>query len=79
MISESQVCMWEGCSRQTEVVLGSGKASLALCREHFKMLVRRLSRAAQNRGSVSLSSLRVRRLPDGKVKLALRRKSPKRS
>ncbi len=78
MLDEAGTCMWEGCTRPTEIVLGSGKASLALCREHFKDLVRRLSRVAQSRGRAALSSLRVRKLPGGKVRLAVRRKRLKR-
>lgn len=49
-----------------------------LCREHFSQLVRRMARVAETRGKVSLSSLKVERAGESKVRLLIRRRRLKR-
>lgn len=78
MISDVQTCMWENCSHQPDIILETGRLSLALCREHFATIVKRLARAAETRGSITSRALKIEKLPDSRVRLTIRRKRLKR-
>jgi len=78
VINDALTCMWENCQRQPEIILETGKLSLALCREHFTNVVKRLAKAAETRGSITPGALKVEKLPGGKVRLTVRRKRLKR-
>lgn len=46
---------------------------------HFSQLVRRMARVAETRGRVSLSTLKIEKTGNDKVKLLIRRRRLKRS
>ncbi len=73
MTDDPQNCMIEECTRQAELVLEVGENLIYLCRPHFTQLIARMSRVAERRGSVSLRSLKVERIGNGKVKLVIKR------
>jgi hypothetical protein len=70
--------MWESCENASEVIIDLQGRQLMLCREHFSQLVRRMARVAETRGKVSLSSLKVEKAGEGKVRLLIRRRRLKR-
>jgi hypothetical protein len=70
--------MWESCENASEVIIDLQGRQLMLCREHFSQLVRRMARVAETRGKVSLSSLKVERAGESKVRLLIRRRRLKR-
>lgn len=62
-----------------EVILELQGRQLVLCRVHFSQLVRRMARVAETRGRVSLSTLKIEKTGNDKVKLLIRRRRLKRS
>jgi hypothetical protein len=70
--------MWESCENASEVIIDLQGRQLMLCREHFSQLVRRMARVAETRGKISLSSLKVEKAGEGKVRLLIRRRRLKR-
>ncbi|GEM_PF-1268886 len=76
-MSDHAICMYDKCSRPSQVIIETGKMQIWLCREHFSQLAYRMARAAENRGSVSLRDLRVVEAGDGKIRIFIRRQAKK--